>query len=163
MVKSILFVAFYFALLPPVVHAQSLAYKAMLNGFYDPEFPVVRIDQVEVLDKAVFLDTRERSEFDVSHIKGAKWVGYDTFSLERVKGLPKDRPIVVYCSVGARSQEIGQKLQKAGFTQVYNLYGGIFHWVNEGKPVYSGGVQTQNVHAYNLAWGIWLTKGEKVY
>ncbi|EMS35189.1 rhodanese-like domain protein [Mariniradius saccharolyticus AK6] len=143
--------------------AQSLAYKTMLSGLYDDDFPLAYLNQTELFSKAVWLDTREKEEYEVSHIKGAKWVGYDTFSLGSVKNIPKDQPIIVYCSVGARSQDIGKKLRKAGFKQVYNLYGGIFHWVNEGKPVYAGNRQTPKIHTYNAAWGIWVDKGEKVY
>lgn len=142
--------------------SQSFAYKTMLNGLYDKDFPLVYLNQPEILSKAVWLDTREKEEFDVSHINGARWVGYDTFTMESVKDIPKDQPIVVYCSVGARSQDIGKRLQKAGFKQVYNLYGGIFHWVNEGNQVYFQGRPTEKIHTYNAAWGIWVTRGEKV-
>jgi 3-mercaptopyruvate sulfurtransferase SseA len=71
---------------------------------------------------------------------------------------------VVYCSIGARSQEIGKKLQAAGYQNVYNLYGGIFHWVNEDNPVFTPDSDlTEQVHTYNKRWGMWLKKGEKVY
>ena len=44
------------------------------------------------------------------------------------------------------------------------MYGGIFEWVNEGFPVVNNQEkQTDNVHAYNKSWGIWLKKGVKVY
>lgn len=142
---------------------QSMAYKALLSGIYDEDFPLVYPAQGELLRQALILDTREKEEFEVSHIKGAHWVGFDTFSLRSLQKIPKDRAIVLYCSIGARSQEIGKKLQEAGFSKVYNLYGGIFHWVNEGYPVYSRSVETNQVHAYSPAWGIWLQKGEKVY
>lgn len=143
--------------------AQSLAYKTLLKGVYDNDFPTVKLNQKEILEHAVLLDTREREEFEVSHLKNAKWVGHNTFSLESVKGLSKNQPIIVYCSIGARSQEIGKKLKDAGFEQVYNLYGGIFHWVNEGMPVFDQESQTKRVHAYSRSWGIWLNKGIKVY
>ena len=143
--------------------AQSFAYKTLLKGVYDKDFPLVGIDDNEILENAVFLDAREKEEFDVSHIKGAKWIGYETFSLKAVKSIPKDQKIVVYCSIGARSQEVGKKLKEAGYKDVYNLYGGIFHWVNEDKPVYNNGEKTESVHAYSRSWGVWLKKGEKVY
>jgi rhodanese-related sulfurtransferase len=143
--------------------SQSFAYKTMLSGIYDRDFPTVSIDQKEIIEKAILLDTREKVEFDVSHIKGARWVGYDTFSMENVKDIPKDKAIVVYCSVGARSQDIGKKLKTAGFRNVYNLYGGIFHWVNEENPIYSGQKLTDRIHTYNRTWSIWVNKGEKVF
>lgn len=142
---------------------QSLAYKTLLKGVYDKNFPTVTPEDLRALERAVFLDTREKEEFEVSHLQDAIWVGYDSFSIESVKNLPKDQPVVVYCSIGARSQDIGKKMQEAGFDKVYNLYGGIFHWVNEGYPVFDQTSETQKVHAYSKSWGIWLNKGEKVY
>lgn len=143
--------------------AQSLAYKALLSTLYDSKFPVLKPAQLSDLSNYQVLDTREKEEFDVSHIKDAEWVGYDTFTLMNVASLDKNKPVLVYCTVGARSQNIGKKLKDAGFTQVYNLYGGLIEWVNEEKPIFQGNTQTNKVHTYSKSWGIWLTKGEKVY
>lgn len=150
-------------LIPSPTFSQSLAYKTMLSGIYEKDFPLVYLDQDEILGKSVLLDTREKEEYEVSHIKGARWVGFDTFSMESVRDIPKDQPIVVYCSVGARSQDIGKKLKSAGYKKVYNLYGGIFHWVNEEQPVYKDEKTTNRIHTYNRAWSIWVNKGEKVF
>ena len=91
-------------------------------------------------------------------------VGYDHFQEYKLKDIPKDQPIVVYCSVGYRSERIGEKLQEMGFTQVYNLYGGIFDWKNRGMEVENmEGEPTEKVHTYNKKWGQWLLRGEKVY
>ena len=112
------------------------------------------------------LDTREYEEFEVSHLRGAIWAGFDSFDLARLTSkLPdKDRAIVVYCSVGIRSEDIGAKLIEAGYTNVKNLYGGIFMWANEGFPVIDPqGKATNKVHAFSKEWGHLLTKGEKVY
>lgn len=143
--------------------AQSLAFKTLLNGIYDKDFPLVYPEQQDVLGKSLILDTREKEEFEVSHLAGAKWVGYETFDIEGLQSIPKEQKIVVYCSIGARSQEIGKKLKEAGYTEVYNLYGGIFHWVNEEHKVYAGDSPTDKVHAFDRAWGVWLNKGQKVY
>ncbi len=142
---------------------QSLAFKTLLKGYYDKDFPIVYPDQNKIIESALFLDTREKEEFEVSHLQGAKWVGYETFSLESLQDIPKDETIVVYCSIGARSQDIGKKLKSAGYKEVYNLYGGIFHWVNEDYPVYKNEEETDEVHAFSKIWGIWLEKGKKVY
>ena len=143
--------------------SQSLAYKTLLESLYDNKFPVVKPEQISDLSNYQVLDAREKEEYDVSHLEGAVWVGYDTFSMKNVAGIDKNKPILVYCTVGARSQDIGQKLQAAGFTQVYNLYGGIIHWSNENKPLECDRGPTQKVHTYSRTWGIWLTKGEKVF
>lgn len=105
----------------------------------------------------------EHDEHAVSRFDNARWVGYDEFKLDRVKDLPKDAPIVVYCSVGYRSEKITEDLQAAGFTNVRNLYGGIFEWVNSGHPVVDDSGPTEHVHAYDRSWGRWLLRGEKVY
>lgn len=144
-------------------NAQSIAYKALLSSFYDPEFPVLKPSDIKDLSAFQVVDAREKKEFEVSHLKGAHWVGYDTFELANVKDLDKEKPVLVYCTVGARSQDIGEKLKANGFEEVYNLYGGIIHWSNEGLPLYHEGKATQKVHTYSRSWGIWLNKGEKVY
>ena len=72
--------------------------------------------------------------------------------------------VIVYCSIGKRSEDVTLKLKKAGYTNVKNLYGGIFEWVNQGHPVYNNNnIVTDSVHAYGNFWGKWLDKGVKVY
>lgn len=147
-----------------LVDAQSTAYKLMLNGLYDKDFPLTYIHEKEKIEKAILLDTREKEEFEVSHLQGAQWVGYETFDMKNVAHIPKDSQIVVYCSVGARSQDIGKKLKEAGYLEVSNLYGGIFHWFNEEKPIVkNNGESTLQIHAYNRWWAVWLNRGEKIY
>ncbi|MDO6388951.1 rhodanese-like domain-containing protein [Pontibacter sp. BT731] len=111
----------------------------------------------------LLLDTRSINEYEVSHLPGAWYVGYADFDLSALKDVPPNKPLVVYCAVGYRSEKIGEQLQKAGYTNVRNLYGGLFGWVNQGLPVYSAQGQTTKVHGYTRAWGVWLRKGEKVY
>jgi len=112
----------------------------------------------------VLLDTREIKEFKVSHIKNAWHVGYKRFSLKSIADIPKKSPIVVYCSLGVRSERIGEMLKKAGYKKVKNLLGGMFEWVNRGNLVVDINKQpTQQVHAYSKKWGKWLLKGKKVF
>ncbi|MEZ4919143.1 MAG: rhodanese-like domain-containing protein [Saprospiraceae bacterium] len=133
-----------------------------LLGHTVPELGVAKV--APKASDFVWLDAREPKEYQVSHIKGAQLVGYDHFDIEALpEGLSKDQPIVVYCSVGYRSEKVAEKLRAAGFTRVSNLYGGIFEWVNQGHPVYKGEQKTAKVHAYDKKWGVWLKKGEKVY
>jgi rhodanese-related sulfurtransferase len=124
------------------------------------------VKDINTTDDIVFLDSRKKEEFNVSHLKDAIWVGYKTYEQEMVnaKILKKDTPIIVYCSIGVRSENIGEKLQKAGYTNVKNLYGGIFEWKNQDKKVYNNKtVETDSVHAFNKHWGKLLLKGVKVY
>ncbi len=128
--------------------------------------PYIRNTEAVEMDSVVFLDSREISEFEVSHIKNAIWVGYDNFDTPLVKKSFPDlnTPIIVYCSIGVRSEDIGEKLLKLGYTNIKNLYGGIFKWKNQGYPVFdASGNETEKVHAFDKLWGRLLTKGEKVY
>lgn len=116
--------------------------------------------------EAIILDAREQEEFETSHLKDALFVGYNNFSLaDVIKKIPnKDEQIIVYCSVGIRSENIAFKLKKAGYKNVSNLYGGIFEWKNNQFPVYnSKNKETEKVHTYNKTWSKWLTSGIKVY
>ncbi|RYM34569.1 rhodanese-like domain-containing protein [Brumimicrobium glaciale] len=147
---------------------QSGAYNTMLKSMLKNDVPELTVDQADSIQQAnsnvIFIDTREKKEFEVSHIKDAVWVGYDDFELSRVEEIDENTKIIAYCSVGARSEDVTRKLIEAGYTDVSNLYGSIFEWVNQGKPVYdSEGEQTLKVHAYSKTWGVWLKKGEKVF
>tara|TARA_R110002072_G_scaffold199243_2_gene356861 strand:+ start:362 stop:880 length:519 start_codon:yes stop_codon:yes gene_type:complete len=127
------------------------------------ELSVKEVLQLDSLQDIIYLDARERNEYEVSHIDSAIWVGYDTFDVDSLKDLPKDKKIVVYCSVGYRSEKVSEKMLKAGFKDVSNLYGGIFEWVNMDQPVYNQNGETPKVHAYDENWGQWVQKGDKVY
>lgn len=143
---------------------KSGAFRVMLKTLLSHSVPEIGVEQAARQQADyVFLDAREPREFAVSHIKGAIPVGYDHFDWQQVASLQKSQAIVVYCSVGYRSEKISEKLQKAGFSHVYNLYGGIFEWVNHGMPVVDAQGETYNVHAYDRSWGVWLNKGRKVY
>lgn len=147
-----------------VAQTNSKAYDLMLKALYKETVPTITVPELKKKPDAVLLDTRAKAEYDVSHLPGARWVGYDDFDLSRVRGVPKDADIVVYCSVGYRSEKVGEKLQAAGYQHVQNLYGSLFEWVNQGNPVVdSSGKSTQRVHAFSRPWGIWLQRGEKVY
>lgn len=142
-------------------------YGLLLKSLYKNTVPLIQpallSAEMERGAPLLLLDTRSEKEYRVSHLQGARFVSYDHFSAEAMAAIPKDREIVVYCSVGYRSERIGEKLQDLGFTNVRNLYGGIFAWTNEGKPVYEGQKKTNRVHAYSRTWGVWLKNAEKVY
>jgi rhodanese-related sulfurtransferase len=106
----------------------------------------------------VLLDVRAKEEFAVSHLRSARQVN-PSASVETAAGkITKDTPIVTYCSVGYRSSAMAERLQQAGFTNVRQLEGSIFQWANEGRPVYRGDKQVNEVHPYNKTWGKYLNK-----
>ncbi len=149
--------------------AQSTAaYYQELASLYSHTVPVIRADSLMALMEAdsnvVILDTRSPEEFEVSRLPGATFVNYDKFRKTSVENLPENTPIVTYCTVGYRSEKIGEKLLKMGYSPVYNLYGGIFEWVNRGYQVYDARDSvTTKVHTYDRSWSKWLVKGQKIY
>lgn len=139
-------------------HVHNPAFEEQLQSLL--EHSVTELDCAELhnqADQYYILDTREYKEYEVSHIKNSRWVGYNSFKLQSVKDIPKSARIVCYCSVGYRSEKICEQLIKAGFQNVYNLYGSIFEWVNRGYPVVDvSGSKTNNIHVYNRKWRRWM-------
>lgn len=129
--------------------------------------PAIDVDSLRRLlpEAVLLLDAREPGEYAVSHIEGAVNCGFDKVDQTLLDTLDKSRPVVVYCSIGYRSEKIAEQLKKVGFTKVFNLYGSIFEWVNRGYPVVdASGAPTTRLHTYNRAWGRWVdnTACEKV-
>lgn len=140
------------------------SYEIMLKGLLSHSVPEKSVAEIEKEQQFIFLDAREKKEFEVSHIKNAVWVGSKKFNLAQLNGIDKNERIIVYCSIGYRSEKVAEKLISAGYHSVSNLYGGIFQWVNEGNTVYKmSNEPTIEVHAYNRMWSKWLRKGKKIF
>jgi rhodanese-related sulfurtransferase len=144
-----------------IVACGQKTFEEMANDMASKEIALIHVEELD--STCILLDTRSYREYEVSHIEGAIWVGYDEFDISKLASIGKDKKVVVYCSVGYRSGKIGEKLAKAGYSKVYNLWGGIFDWVNKGNPVVSDQGKTSQIHGYNKKWGKWLTRGEIVY
>lgn len=167
MIKYI-FVGLTLILFGCTINAQEVkdkAYHVMLDKLLSHTVKEVSVDKAVTEGQNVqVLDAREIEEYKISKIRGATWIGYDDFNLKRVEGIDKKSTILIYCSVGYRSEKIAEKLRDAGYSNVSNLYGGIFEWVNQGYSIVdSNNTETKNVHAFDKNWGVWLTKGNKIY
>lgn len=129
--------------------------------------PIIGVEELEAKQASfVIFDTRKKEEFDVSHIPGANYLGYKDFDESRLEGTSKDAKIVLYCSIGYRSEKIAQRLQALGYQNVFNLYGSIFEWANRSLPMEDkNGKATTKVHTYNKSWSKWVDeqKAEKVW
>ncbi|MEO0733067.1 MAG: rhodanese-like domain-containing protein [Bacteroidota bacterium] len=121
--------------------------------------------EANALENALFLDAREPAEYTVSHLPGARLLGYDRPDYAVLKNVDKDRPLVVYCTVGYRSERAAQQLRKRGFTQVYNLYGSLYAWALADLPLENAQGPTNQLHTYNKKWGTFVpdSLGEKVH
>lgn len=137
----------------------------MLYTLLEHSVPEISVEEFQLQkDSFQLLDAREKAEYNVSHIKNARWVGYKTFDEKRLQEIDRTKPVVVYCAVGYRSEKIAEKLKASGFEEVYNLYGGIFEWANNAYPLYKGDSLSNKIHAYDKKWGFWLNDNyQKVY
>jgi len=138
----------------------------LISKLSNKDVPLATVTEVKVNNSYLRLDAREKEEFEVSHLPDAHFIGYKNFDADQFTSRfpDKDATYVVYCSVGVRSGKIGEKLQDLGYSNVKNLSGGIFKWVEEGCPIVDAEEkETYKVHAYNRFWGLLLNKGEKVY
>lgn len=138
----------------------------VLKKYNSETVPYISVKALANQTDAVILDAREMTEYNVSHLKNAIYVGYDDFDIKAAtnKLIDKQQTIVIYCSIGVRSEDIGEQLKNAGYTNVFNLFGGIFEWKNSDFPIFdSKNKETDNVHTYSKNWSKWLLKGIKIY
>lgn len=143
---------------------QNVAYKEVIDNLLSHSVPIINVEQVLKLQAKrgfVILDTRTAREYEVSHIQNSRWVGYESFEPQKVADISTDKTVIVYCSVGYRSEKVGERLQKMGFKKIFNLHGGIFQWINQGQDVFQNGSKTDSIHVYNHHWGQWVNKGKK--
>ncbi|EKB49937.1 rhodanese-like domain-containing protein [Cecembia lonarensis] len=84
----------------------------------------------------IIVDVRTLAEIQQGFIPNA--VGIDIYQKdfeEKIKALPRDKDIYVYCTVGARSRQAAAILQRNGFEKIYNLDGGIIDWARRRYPI----------------------------
>jgi len=138
---------------------QNPAFDEELRDILDLNTSLVSVDDISSeAEKYVFLDAREPNEYAISHIPKALNIGYDRWNPSIIKDIDKEQPIVVYCSVGYRSERITKRLEKMGYQNVSNLYGSIFEWANCNLPLEDNeGNSTYKVHTYNRNWSKWVT------
>jgi len=79
------------------------------------------------------IDVREPFEFEIARIDGAKLIPLGQLA-NRLHELKQNGQTVVHCHTGMRSAQAVQMLRQSGFTNVYNLEGGIDAWANEIDP-----------------------------
>jgi thioredoxin len=91
------------------------------------------------------LDVRTQEEFSENHLKNAfnaDFTKSDEFG-ERIKYLDKNNPVFVYCLSGGRSARAADYLLQQGFTQVYDMEGGVRSWMAGNKPLETSGKATK--------------------
>ncbi len=140
-------------------HCDSPAFDRKVGGMLRFDVPAVDVDSVRNSPgRYLLLDARAEREYQVSHLPGARWADYPGPRREALAGVSLNQPIVVYCSIGYRSEHVARNLREQGYTNVSNLYGSIFEWANRGYPLEDGaGRPVKRVHGYNASWSQWVT------
>jgi len=87
-------------------------------------------------DSTQIIDVRTPKEFLEGHINHALNIDYYSEDFSTTIGkLDTQKPVYIYCRSGKRSSNSVTLFQKAGFTQIYNLEGGILGWISLELPV----------------------------
>ncbi len=81
-------------------------------------------------DDFQLIDVREPHEFDICNLNGELIpMGEITQAEDRIS---RDKPVIIHCRSGARSGQVCDYLEKkSGFTNLYNLKGGVLAWSDE--------------------------------
>jgi rhodanese-related sulfurtransferase len=144
-----------------LVAGRPIAFQA-LQWRIARRFPEVRWIKPDELDRwrtdsarpqPVVLDARTDTEYQVSRLKNAVRIDPYRPSLRALSGVRQDSAIVVCSSAGYRGARVAEWLRRMGYRRVENLDGGIFAWVNEGRPIFRGDTPTAQVHPYDRNWG----------
>lgn len=88
---------------------------------------------MQAMKKAIIVDVREDSEWQEQHVPSALHIplGQLDKRLVELKAY-QHSPIITQCRSGKRSAQAQSILKSAGFTEVYNLEGGIQAWQQQG-------------------------------
>ena len=93
-------------------------------------------DRLRKDKKHLVLDVRSGSEYAGGHVPGATNLNVSAPDFrERVGGIAKSTPILVYCASGARSARATALMQQWGFKDLSDFGGGWYQWKKSGKPV----------------------------
>jgi rhodanese-related sulfurtransferase len=87
-------------------------------------------ERLQGSDKPFVLDVREPWELQVCALADSVNIPMGQIPARSAE-LSKDREIVVLCHHGVRSQHVALFLQRQGFSNLYNLKGGIAAWARE--------------------------------
>ena len=116
--------------------AAILAGCASAGGGMPKEMSVAQAKQ-QVEQGAFLLDVRQPEEWNEAHVPGATLIPLGELE-SRLAEVPKDKPVVVMCRSGNRSQEGRDILLRNGFSQVTSMAGGIKDWAANGFPTVAG-------------------------
>ena len=89
--------------------------------------------KIKELKNEQLIDVRTPQEYEEGHIEGATNINWNDDNFEQqVSKLDKTKPVMVYCLAGGRSGSAAAALKRMGFTEIYDLKGGMRSWRSAG-------------------------------
>ena len=79
------------------------------------------------------IDVREAYEREAGHIAGTRHIELNNLTAEAAT-VDRERPVIFYCRVGARSTMAAQAFRASGY-EAYSMDGGLRRWADEGRPL----------------------------
>ena len=125
--------------------------KRFLRWKFDDIHHITTVElaaQMKGENSPAILDIRGLEEYETSHLPNARHLlpeSSDAQIQKLLSGIPANRPIAVYCSVGYRSSTMARRLKALGRVNVSNLEGSIFAWAVDAHPLES----RDKIHPYN--------------
>lgn len=125
--------AFLRLLLAPIMLLTGVALPAQEAGV---ECDPARFAKLMADRPGQVLDVRTPEEWATGTITGARFIDFNAggFKEAATAQLDKAKPVYVYCAAGGRSYRAGRQLKELGFTEVYDLVGGMGAWKEAGMP-----------------------------
>ena len=126
-----------------------------LSNGYKTKYPhVLDLTPRQAMDliadqKAIFIDTREPKESQVSMLPGAISVKEFLSNYESYE----DHVKIAYCTISYRSGQFAEKYQNDSIP-VYNLRGGMLAWLHQGGRIYNQYGETDRIHIYGEEWNL---------
>lgn len=142
-------------------------FKDFINNYTSFSVPMVTVeelaDEIKAQKTVFVLDARSQQEYELSHIPGARRIGFEDFSVERVWMYQRNSHIVIYCTNGERSLKMGEYLELMGFTHIRKLNGGAIEWLNHGYDLRTkDDVATKDLHIWKKELLKDLKKGKGI-
>jgi rhodanese-related sulfurtransferase len=100
---------------------------------HDVDVSPERVRELHERGEIELVDVREDYEHDAGRIAGARHIPLARLSSE-ADSLARDRPVVFYCRVGARSSMAASALRRAGYDS-YSMAGGLQAWWDRALPL----------------------------
>ena len=112
-------------------HASESSAQAIMKNLSVDEFK----GAMDTLKKGIVLDVRTPGEYKSGHVPGAVNIDWNGSAFnDEVSKLDKSQTVLIYCLSGGRSSAAMQRMKSLGFTEVYNMRGGISAWKSKGYP-----------------------------